>query len=177
MFPSRVGYFFDPAVPNRQMWAIGMVVAQWSMTEMMMHNSAQKLTGEKTPLWEEYANQASFRHHLRFYKNLVETKVREPKRTRFLSVVAEIQRLKSQRDRVMHQPWGGGMEGDSPSSEGIHPTTDARIIPGHFQNPEWNLDFARLRQLARELSLLNGKFAEMTLLLDTTEPSPPGAQL
>jgi hypothetical protein len=171
MYPSRVGFFFDPAVPNRQLWAIGMVVAQWSMTETMMHNSAQRLTGEKTPLWAEYEAQASFKHHLQFYKGLVETKLADPKRAQFLLLISEIQRLKSQRDRVMHQPWGGGMEEDSPSSGGL-PTTDAEIISGHFQNPRWALSFPRLKQLAAELSLVNAKMAEATLLLDDTSQPP-----
>lgn len=168
MFPSRAGYYFNPGIPDRQLWAIGMIVAQWSLTEFLMHTHAQTLTGEKTPLWTDYQGQPSFKHHLKFYKTLVETKLAEPKRAKFLGIIVELQRLKSQRDKIMHGTWAGGMEGDSWSAAGVE-TSDASLVQGQQLKPvEWKLTFARLKEIAMELSLLNAKYAEATVRLDTT---------
>ena len=35
IYPFRHPFPFDPGIPNRQLWAIGMVVVQWSMTETL----------------------------------------------------------------------------------------------------------------------------------------------
>jgi hypothetical protein len=34
-YPSRYHYAWDPGVPDRQLWAIGMIVVQWSLTEFL----------------------------------------------------------------------------------------------------------------------------------------------
>ncbi len=44
-FPSRNRFNYNPGVPDRQLWTIGMVVVQWGMTETIIQNQIQVFIG------------------------------------------------------------------------------------------------------------------------------------
>jgi hypothetical protein len=54
MYPSRHRFPFNPGVPDRQLWAIGMVVVQWGMTEFLREQIIFNLIGDDLTLEEEY---------------------------------------------------------------------------------------------------------------------------
>jgi hypothetical protein len=156
-FPGREPYPYNPGVPDRQLWAIGMVVAQWAFLETIMHNHVQNLIGSDAVLLAEYHKQQSFRQQRQFWAEQIGSKLAGRNEMQpLLDLVAEAGRLKSQRDRVMHSPWGGGMQ-EGTWSSGEHPTTDARLIQNLHPSgaPQWNLTYSRLRQLAKEIANLN----------------------
>ena len=156
-FPGREPYPYNPGVPDRQLWAIGMVVAQWAFLETIMHNHVQNLIGSDEVLLAEYHKQQSFRQQRQFWAEQIGSKLAGRNEMQpLLDLVAEVGRLKSQRDRVMHSPWGGGMQ-EGTWSSGDHPTTDARLLQNLHPSgaPQWNLTYSRLRQLAKEIANLN----------------------
>lgn len=112
IFPSRHAYNFDVAVPDRQLWAIGMVAAQWGVVELFMRIHVHKLVGsDDAALKAHFDAQPDFRHKREIYQTLVETKITaQPQRSTVLALIEDIKRLKHERDRVMHASWGGGME-------------------------------------------------------------------
>jgi hypothetical protein len=62
VFPLRHHYAFNPGVPDRQLWAIGMVVVQWGMAEFVREQITFNLMGDDASLQQEHA---ALRHSLR----------------------------------------------------------------------------------------------------------------
>ena len=173
-FPSRNRFVYDPGIPDRQLWAIGMIVVQWSMTEWFIDMSTRNLMGNDPGVIDEYRKIRGFQQNVAFWKTQIEMKTQEPYRSYMLRLVPRVQALNSQRDEVVHRLWGGGMEGNSPSAGGLE-TTGAGMMPNPGeklktkaqQGPipfSWNADFSRLRRMATEIATLN-----RDLLMGTTQ--------
>jgi hypothetical protein len=64
VYPSWNSLAFKPGITNRQLWAIGMVVVQWSMTEMIVDSKIQSLVGWDKELGKEAAKQRHFQSKL-----------------------------------------------------------------------------------------------------------------
>src|ERR1700730_5751026 len=107
-YPSRNRYVMDPGIPNRQLWAIGMIVVQWSNAEWFIDMSTHHLMGDDKALLQEYKNLRNFKQSLAFWATLVERKTDDPYRSYMLAIVSRIQALSSQRDEVIHRLWAGG---------------------------------------------------------------------
>ena len=114
-YPSRHRYVMDPGIPNRQLWAIGMIVVQWSNIEWFIDMSTHQLVGDDKALLQEYKNLRNFKQSLAFWATLVERNTEDPYRSYMLAIIPRVQALSSQRDEVIHRLWGGGMEAESPS--------------------------------------------------------------
>lgn len=163
-YPSRHRYVMEPGIPNRQLWAIGMIVVQWSSVEWFIDMSTHKLMGDDQDAHLEYRKLRGFKQSLAFWVTLLELKTEDPFRSHMLSLIPRIQTLNTQRDEVIHRLWGGGMEADSPKSSGLG-TSDAGLMPNPGERiPRtrtglipftWNATFQRLRKLATELAELN----------------------
>jgi len=177
-FPSRNRYVYDPGVSNRQMWAIGMIVVQWSMLEWFIDMSTHRLMSDDQALMAEYKNLRNFKQSLAFWKTLLELKTAEPFRSHAIAVVPRIQNLSAQRDEVIHRLWAGGAEEDSWGGAGLA-TTDAGLMPNPGEKVAngpreglipftWKATFVRLRKLATDIAGLNRDVLQLTIL-----PSSP----
>jgi hypothetical protein len=154
-FPSRNSFPFNPGIPDRQLWAIGMVAAQWAMVEMQMHSHMQRFTKDDPGLAAEYARQQTFKHQRRFWQAQIEAKCEGSRLAILLGITERIKVLKGQRDRVMHGIWGGGMQAGTWASED-HETSDAKIQGMHPRTPPaWRLDFQGIRKIGRDIACLN----------------------
>lgn len=173
-FPSRHRFAYDPGIPDKQLWAIGMIVVQWSMTEWFIDVSARQLIIGDDKARDEYAKRRNFQQRLDFWQVRVEQKTSEPWRSIALSYVSRVQALNSQRDDVVHRLWGGGMETNSPSSAGLE-TADAGMLPQpgeKFKSKssdgliplKWNASFVRLRRMATEMATLNRDLLALAFL-------------
>jgi hypothetical protein len=176
VFPSRHRFNYDVAVPDRQLWAIGMVAAQWGMAELFVRFHVMKLAKDDASVRAQFDAQSDFRHKREFWQTLVKEKiVIQPQRSIVLALIEEVKRLKHERDRVMHASWAGGMEGNSPAASGL-PTSDGAILGAPFlPGPAWNLSYPRLRKIATDLAGLNQRFAPicMTFVDDGAAPASP----
>jgi hypothetical protein len=159
VYPSRTpqNYPFDPGVSNRQLWAIGMIMVQWSMTETIIEDNTRKLIGENDSLLDEYRRQEGFRKRLAFWRTQVELKVEEPIRSQILAIFSTIQALHAQRDEVAHRLWGGGLESTSWGAGGPTPTTDGGMLPRATETTKstgapmrWHATFPRLKRMAQD---------------------------
>jgi hypothetical protein len=186
-FPSRHSFPFDPGIPNKQLWAIGMIVTQWSALEWLIDTDMNSLIANDEALKAEYKKLRNFQQTLAFWQTIVETRAPEPSRSVVLAMIPRIKDLSGQRDVVVHSLWGGGAEGESPAMEGLE-TTDAAIMPnpgtpikGKPGNipPRWRATFIRLRQLAREIATLNRDLMIALMppgaLQQTPQPQGPSA--
>lgn len=164
IFPNRHRFNYDVAIPDRQLWAIGMVAAQWGMVEFLVRVHTFKLCQNDKQIEQQYDNQPDFRHRREMWQTLIEEKITtQPHRTLALDVVAAVKNLKHERDRVMHACWAGGMEANSPSSGGL-PTTDGQILGAPFApTAAWSLNYTRLRKIGVDLAALNQRLAPMCI--------------
>ncbi len=183
IYPARAPHKFpfDPGVPNKQLWAIGMIVVQWSMTEMIIESNSLLLIAGDADLLKEYRMRRNFQQRLVLWETLLELRGEEPAKSTARALIPTIQALSSQRDEVVHRSWGGGMEGDAWSSGGRGPTTDGGMMPkfGDKSPPDrapmkWHATFLRLKRMAQEMATLNRDL--MVVLFDPAGvvPANPG---
>jgi hypothetical protein len=166
-FPSRNRFDFNPAVSDRQLWAIGMVVVQWGMTETIIEQQIQLLIASDPPLDAEYKNLRNFQQTVDFLQTQIELKIQDPRRSQALALITRIRNLSTQRDEVVHRLWGGGMQEGSWSNPENHPTTDAALLRQPGDKPKktksddaratlsWRLSFSGVRKIAIEIGTLN----------------------
>jgi hypothetical protein len=178
-FPSRNRFNYNPGVPDRQLWAIGMVAVQWSMTETLVEQQIQNFIRNDPALLEQYKKVRSFRSTLDFFQTQIELKAQEPLRSLAFAFVERIRNLSSQRHEIMHRVWGGGMQEGSGNNPESHPTTDAALLrqPGDKPkktksedgraNLHWRLTFSGIRKVATDIATLN-----RDLFMLFSDPSP-----
>jgi hypothetical protein len=166
-FPSRNRFDFNPAVSDRQLWATGMVVVQWGMTETIIEQQIQLLIASDPPLDAEYKNLRNFQQTVDFLQTQIELKIQDPRRSQALALITRIRNLSTQRDEVVHRLWGGGMQEGSWSNPENHPTTDAALLRQPGDKPKktksddaratlsWRLSFSGVRKIAIEIGTLN----------------------
>jgi len=176
-FPSRNRFVYDPGISDRQLWAIGMVVVQWSMTEWFIDMSIRNLIAGDQSLIKEYEKVRKFQSVVAFWKTQLELKTNEPFRAHMLALVPRVQALSSQRDEVVHRMWGGGMEANSPSATVLE-SADAGLMPHAGEKTKasaqegpipftWKADFQRLRRMAAEMAALNQDLLSSSFLPGT----------
>lgn len=167
-YPSRTmdKFPYDPGIPNRQMWAIGMIVVQWSMTEFFVDIRIRELIRNDTELLARYELNRHFKQRLDFWQTQIESGPPNPLNAHVRQIMPRIRNLSSQRDEVVHRAWAGGMEGSAWSSAGELVSADAQLLmkPGKTDRKKsapprdmlrWDLTFNRLRRMAQEMSVLN----------------------
>lgn len=177
VYPSRQRFVMDPAIPDRQLWAIGMIVVQWSHVESWIEMSTRHLVKDDPDAVSQYDGLRNFKQKVDFWQTQLELKSKDPYRAYMLSLVPRVRELSSQRDYVVHRLWAGGMEGTSPAAAGLE-TADAGMMPnlgekikktrGELIPFTWHATFNRLRQMAREMAALNNQ-----LLSSLFQPNAP----
>lgn len=163
-YPSRGP--FNPGVSNRQLLAIGMIVVQWGLLELVREQSVYNLMGDDAKLIGEYKRQRKSQLKTRFWKSLVMTKKQDPERTRDAAFITRYETLNNQRDDIIHRMWGGGMEAGSAGVPADAPTTEAWM----HRNPDEKIKtksadarhnlrarftFSDLRQIANNMAKLS----------------------
>jgi hypothetical protein len=96
-YPSGNRFSYNPAIPDRQLWAIGMVAVQWSMTEMLVEQQIHIFINGNPDLLEQYKRIRNFRATLDFFQTRIELKAAEPLRSHASVLVGRIRNLSSQR--------------------------------------------------------------------------------
>ncbi|MBV8744608.1 MAG: hypothetical protein JO134_06150 [Xanthobacteraceae bacterium] len=165
VYPSRNMLFLNPAIPDRQVWAVGMVVIQWSLTEYTIEHSINTFVGDDKALQDEYRKARRFPSKLDFWETQLALKAIEPLRSAYPELIRRTKDLSAQRDEVVHRAWGGGMQSRTWSSED-YASTDAALLRKTSDKQKtshgdardtvsWRLDFGRLRKMARDMAMLN----------------------
>lgn len=104
----RKSFQLEPMLTDRQLWALGMIVAQWSILEKLMDQHAKPLFDEAT--LEIYNGTRSFAERRRLWLRSIKTMMREPHRSRYVEFVAKIAALQDLRDMYVHGIYGGNNE-------------------------------------------------------------------
>jgi len=180
-FPSRNRFFYNPAIPDRQLWAIGMVATQWALTEWLLDSETQKFTSGDPELIEKQKALRSLRERLNFFEELVEQNSPEPLRSNAAVFVGRIRDLSARRNDILHRMWGGGMPDDiSWNNPDGFPESDAvmmRQTGDKFKKSKdesrstihWRLTFNEIRKIAVAISTLNRDFMMLFIVGPNTE--------
>lgn len=183
-FRSADRFPYDIGIPDRQLWAIGMITVQWSATEFFMRNQMQIVARYDAGAKEEFAKQRNFQQRAVFWETQAELKLKDPLRSEILALISRMKNLKAQRDEVVHRSWGGGLQSGSwiAGNQSL-PTTDASPMkaPWDKQKPRnphdlfsWNISFSRLRRLAEDIAALNRDLLVATMVpRDGTDHDAP----
>jgi hypothetical protein len=184
-YPSRNRFDYNPGIPDRQLWAIGMVAVQWGMTETLVEQQIHNLIGGDPDLLAEYKKVRNFRDTLRFFQTQIELKAEEPLRFNASVLVGRIRNLSTQRHDIMHRLWGGGMPEDSWNNpDNLYPETDAALLrqPGDKSkktksedgraNIHWQLTFNGVRKIATGIASLNRDLFMLFSPPDGQQPAP-----
>ena len=136
------------------------------MLELIREQSTYNLMGNYAKLIEEFKRQRNSEQKTKFWKTLVETKMREPERAKNLAFITRFETLNNQRDEIVHRMWGGGMEAGtvgapadvSITDAGMHRDREEKMKTKSFdgrRNLRWRLSFSGLRQIAHNMAQLS----------------------
>ncbi|WP_139069815.1 hypothetical protein [Tardiphaga robiniae] len=184
-FPSRNRFHFNPAVPDRQLWAIGMVAVQWGMLETLIDMEIRNFIEGDDELLSQYKKVRNLRDTLDFFQRQIELKSPEPLRSNAATFVRSIRNTASQRHEVMHRLWGGGMPEDSWNNpDNLYPEADAALLRQPGDKPKktkseggrtsihWALTFNGIRKIATDIATLN---RDISMLFRPSPEQPPVA--
>jgi hypothetical protein len=149
IYPPRHLFSFNPGVPDRQLWAIGMIVVQWSITEFIRDQQSLDLIGGNIELKTKYEALRNARQKNEVWKTLVEYRMTEPLRSQALKLIERVRNLNEQRDDVIHHLWGDGALLRNGDEKLKTKSTDAQ------NTMRWRLTFDGLRKIALAMATLN----------------------
>ncbi len=87
-FPSRARFVYDPAVPDRQLWAIAYDCVQWSMTEYFIDMSTHQVVGSDNPLLDEFKRLRGFQQIVSFWETQIKERAKDPYRSSILPLIS-----------------------------------------------------------------------------------------
>ncbi len=149
----RKKFKFQVAPSDKQLMAIGLVSAQWSIIERNLTTIAHGLYGDDTKARSEYDRMQNFRKRLRTVRDLVAARVAEPYRIHMLAHVDKIGSIVTERDKIIHGLWGS----DDPPAEDPstnHNATHAFNLGGHKPDYNWRLSYDAIMRVALKIDAL-----------------------
>ena len=149
---------FDVVPTDRQLWAIGLVVTQWSSLELMIQILGHALTEKDSPERTEFDSSLRFKRRLRQLRILVETRIMEPWNSEILHVLTEIGSIQNERDKIVHHSFGQSENQlETPNRVTLDDYRPGRVNYG------WKLDYNTIRNVAIKIADLNQKLFEIPL--------------
>lgn len=168
---ARKKFRFQIAPSDRQLWAIGMVVVQWSSVETMITIYAHAFTGEKSPAREQFDRTRALDVRIDQLEDLAKQNTLPQWRERVLGIINEARQVKELRDKIVHGMWGG-KENISANDMGAHG-------PFKFARPNkpnsafsWKLNYGDILKVAVRIDAVH--FAMTDLCFSAHGPIPPG---
>jgi len=143
----RHDFCVQPMLTDRQLWALGMIVHQWSLLEQIMDQTAKAMLRDEA--LAEYDGTNSFKKRRRIWVACLKTKIKNPYRDEYLLISKRIASLQQQRDDHVHGLFGGIRE---PHKENRHGGILRNISNVKGIGPAKKIDYASMRKLAIAIS-------------------------
>lgn len=156
---ARRKFRLDPMLTDRQLWALGMIICQWSTLEQIVDQHARAFF--EGDALSEYDKTRSFSARRKIWISMIKAKIAEPHRAGYLEFIATVADLQSQRDNYAHGMFGGIRE---PHKEHRHAGMVRNFSRVKGVGQPVPTDFATMRDLAIKISE-----ATMTLLFTEKE--------
>jgi len=165
---ARKKFRFQVTPSDRQLWAIGMVVVQWTAIETFIMIYAHALTDANTPEREEFDKTRAMDLRFDQVEDLVRQKVIPQWRERLLTLLNEARQVKELRDKIIHGIWGGKQNSPvaPPEAHG----------PFRFGKPNvafsWKLNYGDILKVAKRIDEL--QFQLLDFCFAANGPVPKG---
>ncbi len=155
MYPSRKKFRAQVVPTDPELWAIGMIIVQWSNVEMLSEAFISGLTDEGSQERKEFQATWSASVKLEQLNSLAKKRLLEPWRTEIVGLLADIRSMKDVRDRIVHGSWGG------PTGDVRFPTSATAEEKTHLfswskPNPFFSqrLNFGKLMEIAYKIEAI-----------------------
>ena len=150
---SRKKFRFQIAAGDRQLWAIGMVTAQWVSLDFSMKSVAHGLFGADEESRKAYDDMLVFRQRLRRLRELIDCRVIAPHRAELLRIIDQIGSIAQERDRLVHGIWSSDQ---SPPAQPDEPTeNDQATHVSSLGKPKpqfkWRITYDRIVETAKKI--------------------------
>lgn len=173
MMPSRKDFRFHVVPSDRQLWAIGMVVVQWSLVETMMTIFVHGITAEDESAREKFDATHSSGPRLDQWQELTSKRVMEPWRTQILATINETRQVQELRDKIIHGTWADTENAPVANPEAEGPFN--RLPPHHpFK---WKLTFGDIKKVALRIDALHHSMWQIAIAASGGKPSTIGGVL
>lgn len=151
MYPNRKQFQFVTQASDRQLWAIGMVVVQWSNFEQYVLMTARTLLEHAPERLSAFNNDRRMERRLDMLADAIGEEVAEPYRGRLQKLLIVARQLKQERDKFAHNAWGYDGEAGDAAPEEANSNFD---WSGDRKATTWKLDFGRIKETAVNLDKL-----------------------
>ena len=138
---------------DKQLMAIGLVVAQWSIIENHLTMIAHGIYGDNDEAKAEFNKLQNFRKRFDKVRDLIDRQIVEPHRSALLAHLNRIGSVVVERDKIVHGLWGS----DDPAPE--DPSVDQHATHAfNWTKPKprfnWQLSYDRILQTALKIDRL-----------------------
>lgn len=115
---SKFRYQVTPS--DRQLWAIGMVVAQWALLEQLLAITADGFTDKEDandPLRKHFESLRGFDRRMDALEGLIKSRMKMPWQGEILGIMRQVRDLADLRDKIVHGTWVGKLNAQQAGSE------------------------------------------------------------
>ena len=146
--------FRTNVVPSdRQLWAIGMVVVQWTALEQMVKAYVHSFSDENDPddpIRKLFDSTRPMSKRLDQWEDLAKQRIQSAWLQPMLELVNETRQLADSRDKIIHGTWSDKENARTASNEAHGPFSWGK--PGHPFS--WKLDYNGIMQVALRMDKL-----------------------
>jgi len=121
---ARTKFKFQVTPSDRQLWAIGMVVVQWTVIEEYIKIFVHAFTDENNandPIRQVFDSTRSLQLRLDQWEELSRQHIQAEWLSRMLKLINEIRQLADQRDKIVHGVWSDKQNSDQIGTEAHDP--------------------------------------------------------
>lgn len=143
-----------------------MVTVTWTLLDNLLQTSAHAIAGEASEERTQYDQTRSFKIRMDLLQALVEARMAQPYKERFLAMIVDIRNLQIQRDRIVHGSWGddGKTLDEPPEARGAF----------NWMKPhppfEWKLTFGDIKAVATRIDDMTARWINAALEGATGDP-------
>ena len=150
---ARKKFNFNVAPSDRQLWAIGMVIVQWTSVEQMVKVFVHALTNENDPndpVRRRFDTTRPMQARLDQLAELTKQLVQPSWQTPLLDLINQIRQVQDMRDKIVHGTWSDKENAQEVSTEAHGPFSWGK--PGHPFS--WKLDYQGILGVALRIDSL-----------------------
>jgi hypothetical protein len=150
---ARKKFNFNVAPSDRQLWAIGMVVVQWTSIEQMVKVFVHAFTDENDaddPVRTKFDSTRPMQMRLDQWEELTKQNIQPEWQNPLLDLINEVRQVQDMRDKIVHGTWSDKENAQEVSAEAHGPFSWGQ--PGHPFS--WKLNYQGILEVALRIDRL-----------------------
>jgi hypothetical protein len=166
---ARKRFSFNVVPSDRQLWAIGMVVVQWTSIEQMVKVFVHALTDENDandPVRKKFDSTRPMQMRLDQWEELTKQSIQSIWQKPLLDLINQTRQVQDMRDKIVHGTWSDKENARNASEEAHGPFSWGK--PGHPFT--WKLNYQGILDVALRIDRLQREMFEFALKANGQEP-------